>query len=100
MFFENMADSPRFCSLGVEKPKRCPRPGCFARYGIPATWSQLAAPIRFQGRALQSRLVLCLAIFGTQLCLFRPVLCVVIDELSTLRRRLDNCTGPRFQLVA
>ena len=75
-----------------------PLPGGFARYGIPATRSQLASPIRVQGLALKSCLVLCLAIFGTQLCLFRRVLFLVVDELSTLGRRPDNCTGPSFQL--
>src|ERR1700724_2679063 len=100
MLLENMADSPRFCSLGIEKSNRCPSLVRFPLNVIPATRSQLASPIRIQGGALQSPLVLCLAIFGTQLCLFRSVLFIVIDELSTLRRRPDNCTGPRFQLAA
>src|SRR5271165_4507423 len=90
MLLESMTDSPRLCGLGIEKADRYPGPRGFARYGIPAPRSQLASPIRVQGRALKSCLVLCLAIFGTQLCLFRRVLFLVVDELSTLGRRPDN----------
>src|SRR5271166_3191633 len=100
MLLESMTDSPRLCGLGIEKADRFPCHGGFARHGIPATRSQLASPIRVQGRALKSSLVLCLAIFGTQFGFFRRVLFLVVDELSTLGRRPDNCTGPSFQLGA
>src|SRR5271165_761933 len=100
MVLESMTDSPRLRRLWLKKADRCSCPGSFARYSIPATRSQLASPIRVQGRALKSCLVLCLAIFGAELCLFRRVLFLVVDELSTLGRRPDNCTGPSFQLGA
>src|SRR5271165_5797566 len=100
MLLESMTDSPRLCGLWLEKADRYPCHGRFSRYCIPATRSQLASPIRVQGIALKSCLVLCLAIFGTQLCLFRRVLFLVVDELSTLGCRPDNCTGPTFQLGA
>src|SRR5271166_4518993 len=100
MLLESVTDSLCFRGLWLEKADRCPCHGGFARYGIPATRSQLASPIRVQGLALKSCLVLCLAIFGTQLCLFRCVLFLVIDKLSTLGRRPDNRTGPSFQLGA
>ena len=51
-----------------------------SRYGIPATRSQLASPIRVHGRALKSSLVLRLTIFGTQFGFFRRVLLLVVDE--------------------
>src|SRR5271157_710384 len=100
MLLEYMTDSPSLRDLWLEKADRCPCHRGFARYGIPATRSKLASPIRIQGLALKSCLVLCLAIFGTQLCLFRCVLLLVVDELSALGRRPDNCTGPSFQLGA
>src|ERR1700687_230165 len=94
MLLEGMTDSPCLRGFWIEKADRRSCHGGFARSGIPATRSQLACPIRVQGRALKSCLVLCLAIFGTQLCLFRRALFLVVDELSTLGRRPDNCTGP------
>src|SRR5271165_7538894 len=90
VLLECMTDSPSLRDLWLEKADRCACPGGFARYGIPATRSRLASPIRVQSLALKSCLVLCLAIFGTQLCLFRRVLFLVVDELSTLGRRPDN----------
>src|SRR5271166_2277589 len=100
MLLESMTDCPRLRRLWLEKADRCSCQGGSARHGIPATRSQLASPIRVQGLALKSCLVLCLAIFGTQFGFFRSVLFLVVDELSTLGRRSDNCTGPSFQLDA
>src|SRR5271154_3553885 len=100
MLLESMTDSLHLRGLGREKADRCSCHRGFARYSIPATRSQLACPIRVQGLALKSCLVLCLAIFGTQLCLFRCVLFLVVDELSTPGRRPDNRTGSSFQLGA
>src|ERR1700730_13046931 len=100
MLLESMTDSPHLRGLWLEKSDRYPYHGGFARHSVPATRSQLASPVRVQGRALKYCLVLCLAIFGTQLCLFRRVLFLVVDELSTFGCRPDNGTGPSFQLGA
>src|SRR5271165_3784565 len=100
MLLESMTDSLHLRGLGLKKADRRSCHGGFSRHGIPATRSKLACPIRVQRLALKSRLALCLAILGAQLCLFRRVLFLVIDELSTLGRRPDNCTGLSFQLGA
>ena len=59
----------------------------------------MAAPVCFEGRALQFGLILCFPVFGAELGLFCRIGFLIIEQFSAFSRRLNPGFRFLFELI-